>query len=303
MSNVFVLDTNKHPLHPVRPGWARKLLSTGQAAVFRRYPFTIILKREVVNPQVEPLRLKIDPGSNTTGLAIVNDATGKVVWAAELSHRGQTVKKALAARRALRRSRRQRHTRYRKPRFANRVRPKGWLPPSITSRLANILTWVRRLVRLTPIAAISQELVRFDTQLLRDASIAGVEYQQGTLAGYELREYLLEKWGRQCAYCSARDVPLQIEHILCRARGGTDRASNLTLACQPCNVKKDTQLVGDFLKEKPEVLARILAQVTVPFKDAAAVNASRWELYQRLHVLGFPIECGTGGEPNTTEQA
>jgi hypothetical protein len=209
MSNVFVLDTNKHPLNPVHPGLARRLLSRGQAAVFRRYPFTIILKREVVNPQVEPLRLKIDPGSNTTGLAIVNDHTGKVVWAAELSHRGQTIKKALDARRALRRSRRQRHTRYRKPRFANRVRPKGWLPPSIRSRLANILTWVRRLVRLSPIAAISQELVRFDTQRLRDASIAGVEYQQGTLAGYELREYLLEQAVciLQCQGCPSSDRP------------------------------------------------------------------------------------------------
>jgi 5-methylcytosine-specific restriction endonuclease McrA len=109
------------------------------------------------------------------------------------------------------------------------------------SRLANILTWVRRLAQLSPIADISLELVRFDTQRLLNASIAGVEYQQGTLAGYEVREYLLEKWGRRCAYCGARDVPLQIDHILCRASGGTDRASNLTLACQACNVKKGTQ--------------------------------------------------------------
>jgi 5-methylcytosine-specific restriction endonuclease McrA len=295
MSNVFVLDTNQHPLNPVHPGLARRLLSSGQAAVFRRYPFTIILKREVANPQVEPLRLKIDPGSHTTGLAIVNDDTDKVVWAAELSHRGPTIKRSLDARRALRRSRRARHTRYRKPRFNNRVRPEGWLAPSIVSRLANILTWVRRLARLSPIADISQELVRFDTQRLCDASIAGVEYQQGTLAGYEVREYLLEKWGRRCAYCGARDVPLQIDHILCRARGGTDRASNLTLACQACNVKKGTQLVADFLNKKPEVLARVLAQATAPLKDAASVNATRWHLYQRLRDLGLPIECGSGG--------
>jgi hypothetical protein len=115
------------------------------------------------------------------------------------------------------------------------------------------------------------------------------------LAGYEVREYLLEQWGRQCAYCSARDVPLQIDHILCRARGGTDRASNLTLACQACKVKKGTQLVADFLKEKPEVLARVLTQATAPLKDAASVNAARWQLYQRLCTLGLPIECGTGG--------
>ena len=63
MSKVFVLDTNKRPLSPIHPGRARILLTGGKAAVFRRYPFTIILKHEVTGP-VEPLRLKIDPGSS-----------------------------------------------------------------------------------------------------------------------------------------------------------------------------------------------------------------------------------------------
>ena len=82
MSNVFVIDTNKRPLNPIHPGYARKLLKEGKAAVYRRYPFIIILKR-VVNGPVEPLRLKINPGSKTTGLAIVNDGSDEVVWAAE----------------------------------------------------------------------------------------------------------------------------------------------------------------------------------------------------------------------------
>ncbi len=88
---------------------------------------------------VEPLRIKIDPGSKTTGLAIVNDASGEVVFAAELAHRGQTIKAKLDARRAVRRSRRQRHTRYRKPRFDNRRRRKCWLPPSLRSRIGNVV--------------------------------------------------------------------------------------------------------------------------------------------------------------------
>ncbi len=120
LSKVFVLDTNKQALNPVHPGRARILLSTGKAAVFKRYPFTIILKEALEHPQLEPLRLKLDPGSKTTGLAIVNDATGEVVFAAELSHRGQAIKESLDTRRTLRRSRRQRHTRYRKPRCAPR---------------------------------------------------------------------------------------------------------------------------------------------------------------------------------------
>ncbi len=183
MSKVFMLDTNKQALNPVHPGRARILLSTGQAAVFKRYPFTLILKGAVEHPVLQPLRLKIDPGSKTTGMAIVNDATGEVVFAAELTHRGQTIKKAMDDRRALRHSRRQRHTRYRKPRFNNRRNKKtGWLPPSLSSRLANTLTWASRLMHLCPITAISQELVKFDLQAMDNPEISGTQYQQGTRA-------------------------------------------------------------------------------------------------------------------------
>ena len=207
MSNIFVLDTNKQPLNPVHPGRARVLLTQGKAAVFKRYPFTIILKTAVSHPQLEPLRLKLDPGSQATGIALLNEATAQVVWAAELSHRGQAIKQALDERRAVRHSRRQRKTRYREPRFDNRRKPKGWLPPSLESRVANILTWVRRLRRLCPIATLSMELVKFDLQKMENPEIAGVDYQQGTLYGYEVREYLLEKWGRQCSYCGTREGP------------------------------------------------------------------------------------------------
>jgi 5-methylcytosine-specific restriction endonuclease McrA len=294
MSKVFVIDTHTRPLNPIHPGYARKLLKEGKAAVYRRYPFTIILKRAVNGP-AEPLRLKIDPGSKTTGLAIVNDASGEVVWAAELTHRGNTIKEALERRRALRRARRNRKTRYRKPRWSNRKKPKNWLAPSLRSRLDNTITWVQHLLRSCPIAAVSQELVTFDTQLLQHPEIAGKEYQQGTLYGYEVREYVLEKWGRTCAYCGTTDVPLEVEHILCKARGGTNRVINLTLACEACNKKKGTMLVQDFLQEKPDVLKRLLAQAKAPLKDAAAVNSTRWALYERLYALGLPIEVGTGG--------
>jgi 5-methylcytosine-specific restriction endonuclease McrA len=295
VGKVFLVDTNKRPLDPVHPGWARKLLNTGQAAVFRRYPFTLILKKEVAEEVVRPLRLKLDPGSKTTGFALVDDQSGEVVFAAELTHRGQQIKNALHARRAVRLSRRQRKTRYRAPRFDNRGRPKGWLAPSLESRIATTLTWTRRLLRVCPITEISMELVKFDMQLMDHPEIAGIEYQQGELAGYEVREYLLEKWGRRCAYCDATDVPLQIEHLVCRARGGTDRVSNVCLACEPCNRKKGTQDISVFLKRDPVRLARILAQAKAPLRDAAAVNATRWVLYDRLKTLALPIECGSGG--------
>jgi 5-methylcytosine-specific restriction endonuclease McrA len=295
MSNVFVVDANRKPLDPVHPGYARLLLTQRKAAVLRRFPFTIILKSVVEQPEVQPYRVKLDPGSKTTGLAIVNDASGEVVFAAEIHHRGAAIKKALDDRRRVRRSRRQRHTRYRKPRLDNRKRPEGWLAPSLESRVCNVLTWVKRLMRLCPILAISQEVVRFDLQALEQPEISGTEYQYGTLAGYEVREYLLDKWNRACSYCGVKDIPLQIEHIHPRAKGGSNRVSNLCLACDSCNQAKGTQDIAVFLAEKPELLQRILAQVKAPLKDAAAVNTTRWEVYRRLQSLGLPIECGTGG--------
>ena len=214
MSYVFVVDTNRKPLNPVHPGEARYLLKVGKAAVLKRFPFTLVLTYPVDHPTLEPLRVKIDPGSRITGIAVANDATGKVVFAAELTHRGLAIRDALLSRRSVRRGRRARHTRYRKPRFQNRTRPQGWLAPSLMSRVSNVLTWVKRLLRVCPITAISQELVRFDLQLLENPEIAGVQYQQGTLARYETREYLLEKWQRRCVYCAKENVALQIEHIV-----------------------------------------------------------------------------------------
>ncbi len=295
MSLVFVLDMKKQPLTPVHPGRARLLLNQRKAAVFKRYPFTIILVSAITSPQVKPLRVKIDPGSRTTGIALVDDTSGAVVFAAELNHRGQAIKNALDDRRTVRRSRRARHTRYRKPRFQNRTRRKGWLAPSLESRVCNVVTWVKRLMRLCSITAISMELVRFDPQALENPDIEGCQYQQGTLAGYELREYMLNKWARACAYCSKQNIPLQLEHIIPRAKGGTDRVSNLTLACEKCNLAKGTQDIAVFLKKKPDVLKCILAQAKAPLKDAAAVNATRWALYARLKDIGLPVECGSGG--------
>lgn len=301
MQKVFVLDTHHRQLNPIPLDQANKLLSWGQAAVFRHFPLVLILK-SAVGQEVEPLRLKIDPGSRTTGLAIVNDATGEVIFAANLSHRGHIIAERLKDRRAIRRSRRNRKTRYRAPRFKNRQnKKKGWLPPSSESRIANILTWVNRLRAFCPITDISLELVKFDLQKIENSEISGIEYQQGTLAGYEVREYLLEKWNHRCAYCKYKNdleiakVPLQIDHIYPRAKGGTDRISNLCLACKKCNQAKGKQDVRDFLKNKPDVLKRVLAQAKAPLKDAAAVNTIRWALYERLKAIGLPVECGSGG--------
>jgi 5-methylcytosine-specific restriction endonuclease McrA len=295
MSKVFFLDTNKQPLNPINPAQARQLLRNKKAAVFRRFPFTIILKESRLVSSVSPLRLKIDPGAKHTGIALVNDSTGDVVFAAELKHRGFAIRDALTNRRQLRRSRRNRKTRYRKPRFLNRTRPEGWLAPSLQSRIDNIKTWVEKLRKFARIEAISQELVRFDMQLMSNPNIRGKEYQQGTLAGYETREYLLEKWGRQCAYCSIKDVPFQVEHIHPRVKGGSNSITNLTLSCEKCNTKKGTKYIKEFLKKDPAKLTKILAQAKRPLADAAAVNTTRFALFNVLKETGLTIETGSGG--------
>ncbi|MCP2730784.1 RRXRR domain-containing protein [Limnofasciculus baicalensis] len=187
MSNpnyVFVLDTNRKPLTPCKPSLARKLLTVGKAKVFRLYPFTIILNKEIVDVPGS-LTLKIDPGSKVTGLAILSGC--HLIWVAELTHRGQTIKLSLESRR------------------------------------------------------------------------------------------------------------LQIEHIHPKAKGGTNRISNLCLACEPCNIKKGSQDIEVFLKKKPDVLKQIKAQAKRPLKDAAAVNSTRWALFNRLKATNLEINTGSGG--------
>jgi 5-methylcytosine-specific restriction endonuclease McrA len=178
------------------------------------------------------------------------------------------------------------------------------LPPSLVSRIENILTWVKRIKKFCPITGISQELARFDTQKMQDPNIQGKGYQQGTLHQYEVREYVLEKWGRKCAYCGAKDFPLEVEHIKPRSRGGSNRPSNLTLSCIPCNQAKGNQDVQNFLSERPSLLKHIWQQTKQPLADAAAVNSTRKALLKALQDLALPVTTGTGGQTkfNRTSQ-
>jgi hypothetical protein len=114
------------------------------------------------------------------------------------------------------------------------------------------------------------------------------------LPGYEVREYLLNKWERKCAYCSVENIALQVEHIYPRAKGGSNRISNLCLACDSCNQKKGTKNSSMFLAKKPDIPKRILAQAKRPLKDAA-VNLTCWALFNRLKETGLPIVTGSGG--------
>ena len=224
MSNyVLIIDSNKQPLLPCKPSVARRLLDSGKAAVSRRFPFTLILKK-AVEPVEKTLTLKIDPGSKFTGIALLDG--NDVIWMLEVEHRGSLISKKLEKRSASRRLRRSR-LRYRPPRLPNKKKPEGWLAPSLMHRVETTMTWVNRLTKLAAIKEIALELVRFDTQKINNPEISGTEYQQGTLYGYEVREYLLEKWSRKCAYCGTENTPLEVEHIHPKSRGGSDKVSNL----------------------------------------------------------------------------
>ena len=305
---VFVLDRSGRALMPCTEKRARLLLARGRARVHRVMPFTIrVVDLKAHDCEFQALRIKLRPGSKTTGIALVREtetadaASGETHRAAtvlnlfELAHRGRQISEALTARRAHRRTRRS-ELRYRAPRFLNRGNKQdGWLAPSLQHRVDTTTVWVNRIRAWAPVTAFSFELARFDTQALQNPEISGVEYQQGTLMGYELREYLLEKWNRTCAYCDAKDVPLQIDHIEPVARGGSNRASNLTLACGHCNQKKAARSIAEFLAKDPKRLAKILAQCRQPLRDAAAVNSTRWALAEALKSTSLPVELSSGG--------
>lgn len=307
-NKVLVLDTNRKPLMPCYPARARKLLTSGRASVFRRYPFTIILHdRTVEESALQDLEIKLDQGSQTTGVALVvhGQNGAAVAFAAHIEHR-TNIKSNLDSRRAVRRSRRQRKTRYRQARFLNRTKPKGWLPPSLLSKAENILNWVNRFAKLTPIKKIALETTKFDMQKLENPDVQGVEYQQGRMFGYaDKKAYLLERENRCCIYCGihASKAKMEIEHVIPRSKGGTDSLNNLVLSCNACNQAKGNQDIQTYLKGKPNVLKRVKAHLGVNYRDAAHTNSIRLFVLNKLRAMADAISATLQvGFGSTTKQ-
>ena len=296
---VFVLDKHKKPLMPTSEKRARLLLQRRHAVVIKMQPFTIRLK-DRIGGEVQPIRIKVDPGSRATGVAVVkeliseNTTISQVTNLFQINHRGVAISSALTARRAMRRRRRSK-LRYRKPRFTNRTKPNGWLAPSLQHRVDTVISLITKLQKLLPVTDLSMELVRFDMQKMENPEISNIEYQQGELQGYETREYLLEKWDRTCAYCYAKGTALEVDHIVPKSKGGSNRISNLTLACHECNWKKGNQFIETYLEKKPDLLQKILSKAKQPLKDAAAVNSTRFALANRLKTSNLSLELSSGG--------
>lgn len=297
MQYALVVSKTNKPLMPCHPARARELLKKGKAVVLRRYPFTIKLTHRSEG-NVQSIDLKIDPGSKTTGIALVTytKLSGlKAVLGINLIHRGHQISQLLTARAMSRRSRRQRKTRYRKARFLNRTKPKGWFPPSTRSRLDNILQWVYRLFKWSPVSAIAYEHVKFNPAMHLKHALNNATFKDRSIEAYEVKEYLLTKYNYKCVYCDAKDVIFEQDHVVPRSRGGSNRISNLVLACVKCNQAKSSKSLDEFVKD-PERLHRIKSQLLVPLKDMAAVNATRNALGELLLKIGCPVIVGTGGQ-------
>lgn len=278
---------------------ARLLLERDRAIVKRMYPFMIQLKdRTQDDSALQDIEIKIDPGSKTTGIAVCRVKEGHVVTInlIELEHRGIVIKKKLQQRAMYRRNRRSRKTRYRQARFLNRTKPKGWLPPSLMHRVTSTMNWASRLRKWCPVEAFAVERVKFDMQKMMNPETTGLEYQQGELQGYEVKEYLLEKFNRTCAYCGTSHGIMEVEHMQPKSRGGSNRISNLVLACFQCNRNKGSMTVQEYLKDDPPRLAKLLKQVRSPLRDAAAVNSTRNRLFKDLLNTGLPVMTGTGAQ-------
>ena len=164
---------------------------------------------------------------------------------------------------------------YRQPRFMNRGnKKKGWFAPSIEHKLQTHMRLIGKLKRILPISDVIIEVASFDTQKMQNSEVSGIEYQQGELQGYEIREYLLEKFHRKCVYCGKTNIPLEIEHLTLRSRNGPDTVDNLAISCHDCNQKKNNLTAEEF--GYPKVRKRTL----IPLKNSAFMNIVRWKLAQ-----------------------
>ena len=268
---VLVVDKRKRPCNTISAAYARILLFNKQAVIHKRFPFTIRLRNDNAVLKDRSYAVKLDPGSRTTGMAITDDKD-QVVMLTEIEHRGHIIKKNLDKRRAVRRSRRQRKTRYRVVRFLNRTRPEGWLAPSVKSRADNVINFVKKYKKLMNINKIMIENVSFDVaQMSSDDSLIGIDYQQGPLYDTNLRDFIFSKTKGRCSYCGAKAE--EIDHIVSRAKGGTNSTYNLTPACRSCNERKSNLSLKEFGKLMNKDFSK-LEPKKLP-QDAAIVPSAR----------------------------
>ena len=270
---VYVLNNNGQPLMPTeRYGKVRRLLKSGQAKVIDCCPFTIQLLYESTDV-TQPVNLGIDAGSKTIGVSATTK--DKVLYEAEVSLRND-ITDLLSTRRQNRRTRRNRKTKYRQPRFNNRVhsKNKGWLAPSVQQKVDSHIKTVENIYRILPVSKIIVEVASFDIQKIKNPDIQGTGYQHGEqLNFWNVREYVLFRDGHICQCCKgkSKDKILNVHHIESRKTGG-DAPNNLITLCETCHKGYHAGTV---------ILPRTIKR-GMSFKDATFMGVMRWAFYNRL---------------------
>ncbi len=294
---IPVMTYNKRPLAPCHLYRATSLVKRGKAHMMVKRGIRYLVLHRTNVPKLKAsskVVLRIDPGSKRTGIAITRDhkdGSREVLLCLEIQHQGKAITGRLEKRSRNRRNRRYRKTRYRKPRFIHRKRPKGWLPPSILSRLQNTRTWVKRLSNLLPITEIHVETNTFDPQVLRNPEIEGKQYQQGPLYRTNLKAAVLLRDGNKCVYCgkSGKRTKLEMEHVVPKSKGGSDRYDNRVASCKECNDKKGNKSLEEFLKRRPKKLAEIKAKLGMNLADATHMNMILPRLVADLRQDGWTV--------------
>lgn len=274
---MFVYVINKHgePLMPCKSQRARKLLRSGKAYVVKHEPFTIQLKYGSSGYK-QPVTLGIDTGSVHIGASA--STKKQELYSSETVLRSgdgkANIVRLLSKRRELRRSRRNRKTRYRKARFFNRVhrKQKGWLTPSIENKIQAHLKLVADVHKILPVTKIVAEVAQFDIQKIKNPGISGKEYQSGEQLGWaNVREYVLFRDGHQCQCCHGRsgDSILNVHHIERRMTGG-NAPNNLITLCETCHQSYHQGKIA-----LPKSIHRGMR-----FRDAAFMGIMRWTFYR-----------------------
>lgn len=268
---VYVLNQNGQPLMPTKNyAKVRVLLKQGKAKVVNKCPFTIQLLYSSTN-YTQKVTLGVDSGSKHIGVsATIKD---KVLFEADVELRNDIVD-LLSTRRELRRSRRNRKTRYRKPRFNNRRRKDGWLAPSVKQKIDSHLTMVSKVCKILPISNIVVEVASFDIQKIKNPTISGTDYQQGEqLDFWNVREYVLFRDGHicQCYKGKSKDKILNVHHIESR-KTGSDAPNNLITLCETCHKGYHKGTV-----KLPKTIHRGMS-----FRDATFMGVMRWAFYNKL---------------------
>lgn len=268
---VPVLNMRGEPLMPTIPAKARHLLEDGKAKVVKRKPFIIQLTIATGETKQE-VTLGIDSGYNYIGYSVITEKEELISGEVELR---KDVSKKITERRMYRKTRRSKLW-YRKPRFDNRKRREGWLPPSLQHKFDSHKRIIKKLKEWFPVTETIIEVATFDQQKMENPEISGVEYQQGELQGYHVKQYLLEKFDYKCVYCGKEDIPLEVEHIIPKSRGGSNRVSNLTISCRDCNLKKDNQTAEEF------GFSEVQKQAKESLKSTAFMNVIRKRLVKEV---------------------